>query len=156
MLNRCRTIVAAATVAIGMAAFPECSPAQVDLFQQAVNYVFTGSVAPQNAPEIADRKSCVIIVPDRKTAGFIRYYMARFSMDDAQFDKIYSGSQIGYQLDVKGNDIIIEYLSSDKRTVTQRYRSAQIPLPGDIEQTQKAFRIIFADYCKPEKLKGPF
>jgi len=77
-------------------------------------------------------------------------------MEEALFDKIYLGSQIGYELDVKGNDTIIEYLGSDKRTITQRYRSAQIPLPGDIDQTQKAFRLIFADYCKPQKSKGPF
>lgn len=156
MLNRCRTIAAAATIAFGTTAFPEYSPAEIDLFQQAVNYVFTGNVAPQNAPEIVDRESCVVIVPDPRTDGFIRYYMARFRMEDALFDKIYSGSQVVYKLDVKGNDTIIEYLSSDKHTVRQQYRSAQIPLPGDIDQTQKAFRIIFADYCKPQNPKGPF
>lgn len=156
MLNRYRTIAAAASITFGAATFPEYSPAEVDLFQQAVNYVFTGDVAPQNSPEIVDRKSCIIMMLDAKTGGFVRYYMARFRMEDALFDKIYSGSQVGYDLDVKGNATIVEYLSSDKNTVTQRYRSAQIPLPGDIDQTQKALRIIFADYCKPEKSKGPF
>jgi len=155
-LNRYRTIAASVAVAFCTVSFPEYSLAEVDLFQQALNYVFTGDLAPQHAPEIVDRESCIVIMPDTKTGGFVRYYMARFRMEDALFNKIYSGSEVRYALDVKGNDTIIEYLSSDKRTVTQRYRSAQIPLPGDIDQTQKAFRIIFADYCKPKKSKGPF
>ena len=156
MLMSCKTIGAVATIVCCAVAFPKPGSAEVDLFQQAVNYVFTGDIAPQNEPEIVDRKSCVVVAPDPKTGGFVRYYLARFRMEEALFDKIYLGSQIGYELDVKGNDTIIEYLGSDKRTITQRYRSAQIPLPGDIDQTQKAFRLIFADYCKPQKSKGPF
>jgi hypothetical protein len=103
-----------------------------------------------------DRKSCVIVMRDPKFNRYIRYYMSRFKMDDALFDKNYSGSHVFYQLNVKGDDVVIEYLSPDKKTVTQGYRSAQIPLPGDIDQTQKALRIIFSDHCKPEKPKTLF
>ena len=77
-------------------------------------------------------------------------------MDDAIFAKKYSGSRPYYELDVKGEDVVIEYLNPDKKTVIQGYRSAQIPLPGDIDQAQKALRIIFNDHCKAEKPKAPF
>jgi hypothetical protein len=40
--------------------------------------------------------------------------------------------------------------------VEQAYKSAQIPLPGNFDQTQKALKIIFADYCKADQLKTPF
>jgi hypothetical protein len=76
-------------------------------------------------------------------------------MDDALFDKRYAGSRVDYVLNVKGDEIILEYLNPDKQTVAQSYRSAQIPLPGDIDQTQKAFQII-ADRCKPKKSNAPF
>ena len=129
---------------------------EVDVFQQAVNYVFAGSIDPQDGPEIVDRKSCVIVLRDPKFNRYIRYYLNRFNMDDAIFGKKYSGSRPYYELDVKGDDVVIEYLNPDKKTVVQGYRSAQIPLPGDIDQTQKALRIIFTDHCKAEKPKAPF
>jgi hypothetical protein len=129
---------------------------EADVFQQAVNYVFTGSIEPQDGPEIIDRKSCVIVMRDPKYNRYIRYYLNRFKMDDAIFGKKYSGARAYYELDVKGDDVVIEYLNPDKKTVAQGYRSAQIPLPGDIDQTQKALRLIFADYCKTEKPKAPF
>jgi hypothetical protein len=129
---------------------------EADVFQQAVNYVFTGSIDPQDGPEIVDRKSCVIVLRDPKFNRYIRYYLTRFHMDDAIFGKKYSGSRPYYELDVKGDDVVIEYLNPDKKTVIQGYRSAQIPLPGDIDQTQKALRLIFTDPCKAEKPKVPF
>jgi hypothetical protein len=129
---------------------------EADVFQQAVNYVFTGSIDPQDGPEIVDRKSCVIVLRDPKFNRYIRYYLSRFNMDGAIFGKKYSGARPYYELDVKGDDVVIEYLNPDKKTVAQGYRSAQIPLPGDIDQTQKALRIIFTDHCKAEKPKAPF
>jgi hypothetical protein len=77
-------------------------------------------------------------------------------MDEAFYEKKYAGSRVSYQLDVKGEDVVIEYLDLDQKTIIQGNRSAQIPLQGDIEQTQKALRIIFTDYCKAEKPKTPF
>jgi hypothetical protein len=77
-------------------------------------------------------------------------------METADFTKTYAGAQPQYELDVKGDNVIIEYLALDKTTVTQAYRSAHIPLPGDIDQTQKALKIIFGDYCKAEQEKTPF
>jgi hypothetical protein len=58
-------------------------------------------------------------------------------------------------LDVKGDDVIVEYLTLDKKTVLSGNRSAQIPLPGDFDQTQKALRIVFGR-CSAEKPKAPF
>ena len=127
-----------------------------DLFQQAVNYVFTGMVAPQKSPEIVDRKSCIVVASDPKSDGYIRYYLKRFRMDEALFQKTYSGSRANYHLDVKGDEYVVAYLNADKHTVTQQYRSAQIPLPGDIDQTRKAFRINFTDYCSAQNSSGPF
>jgi hypothetical protein len=130
--------------------------AEASVFQQAVNYVFTGNVDPQNGPEIADEKSCVIVLRDPNFNRYIRYYLSRFKMEDALIDKKYSGSRVNYELSVKGDDVVIEYLNLDKKTVVQGYRSAQIPLPGDVDQSRKALRIIFADRCKTENPKTPF
>jgi hypothetical protein len=132
------------------------APAETSVFQQALNYVFTGKIDPQSGPEIADRNSCVIVLHDPKYDRYIRYYFNRFKMDDVSFNKKYSGSRVYYEMDIKGDDVVIEYLNPDKKTVLQGYRSAQIPLPGDIDQTRKALGIIFADRCAAEKPKAPF
>jgi hypothetical protein len=142
---------------LAMAAVYNRAVAQpVDLFQEAVNYVFTGKTDPADAPEIVDRKSCIVVMRDPKYPRYIRYYLSRFKMDTANFQKIYAGSQTLYNLEVANDDILLEYLNIDKTTVTERYRSAQIPLPGNIDQTQKALRIIFADHCKADQTKTPF
>jgi|SRR5712671_2386311 len=130
--------------------------AETSVFQQALNYVFTGKIDPQSGPEIVDRNSCVIVLRDPRYDRYIRYYFSRFKMDDVSFDKKYLGSRVYYEMDVKGDDVVIEYLDLDRKTVLQGYRSAQIPLPGDIDQTRKALGIIFADHCKAEKPKAPF
>jgi hypothetical protein len=152
---RQRSAVAAASL-FGIIWVQTPALSEVDVFQQAVNYVFAGNTDPQDGPEIVDRKSCVIVLRDPKYNRYIRYYLNRFNMDEAIFGKKYAGPRPYYELDVKGDDVVIEYLNPDKKTVAQGYRSAQIPLPGDIDQAQKALRIIFADYCKAEKPKAPF
>jgi len=153
----CATRWAVATVSfLGLVSLEAPALAEADVFQQAVNYVFTGQVDPQGGPEIVDRKSCVVVLRDPHFNRYIRYYLSRFKMDDALFDKRYSGPRVLYEVNVKGDDTVIEYLNPDKSTVIQGYRSAQIPLPGDIDQTRKALRIIFTDYCKAEAPKGPF
>jgi len=146
----------AATSLFAIVAWQAPALSEVDVFQQAVNYVFTGNIDPPVGPEIVDRKSCVVVMHDPKYNRYIRYYLSRFNMDDAIFGKKYSGSHPYYELDVKGDDVVIEYLNLDKKTVAQGYRSAQIPLPGDIDQTQRALRLIFTDHCKAEKPKAPF
>lgn len=147
-------LVVAALAAAALFA-PVRVSAEADRFQQAVNYVFTGQIDPQNAPDVVDRAACVVVVRDTKYARYARYYLGRFGMDDALFDKRYSGSRVNYVLDVKGDDVILEYLSADKKTVAQSYRSAQIPLPGDIDQTRKALQIV-EDLCKSKKPNAPF
>jgi len=130
--------------------------AEADVFQKAVNYVFTGLVDPADGPEIVDRKSCVVVMRDPKFKRYIRYYLTRFNMVTALYAKKYSGSRVYYELNVKGDDIVVEYLDPGNKSVLQGYRSAQIPLPGDIDQTRKALRIIFTDHCKQEKPQTPF
>jgi hypothetical protein len=130
--------------------------AEPDVFQQAVNYVFTGKVDLPDGPQIVDREGCVVVMRDPKFNRYVRYYLRRFKMDDALFDKKYAGSQPYYQMEVKGDDDVIEYLDPDKKTLVQGYRSAQISLPGDLEQTQRALRIIFTKYCKAQTVKTPF
>jgi len=151
-----RRLAAAALSLFGIVCLQTPVLSEADVFQQTVNYVFTGSIDPQDGPEIVDRKSCVIVLRDPKFNRYIRYYLTRFNMDDAIFGKKYSGARPYYELDVKGDDVVIEYLNPDKKTVAQGYRSAQIPLPGDIDLTQKALRLIFTDHCKAEKPKAPF
>jgi hypothetical protein len=150
------SLAVAAVALYGAISFRTSAAAEADVFQQAVNYVFTGRVDPPDAPEIVDQESCVIVLRDPKFNRYIRYHLGRFKMDDALFDKKYSGSRVSYELNVKGDDVVVEYLNLDKKTVAFGNRSAQIPLPGDIDQTQKALRIIFTGHCKAEMPKSPF
>jgi hypothetical protein len=150
------------SLAIAVAVF-SCSIAPLaraasedDLLQQAVNYVFTGRIDPSDAPEIVDRKSCVVVLPDPKYKRYARYYLSRFKMDIARISKRYAGPQVLYELEVQGDDVLLEYLNTDKKTVTYGFRSAQISLPGNIDQTEKALKLIFSGPCKADKPKAPF
>jgi hypothetical protein len=127
-----------------------------DRFQEAVNYVFTGKVDPPNPPEIVDRTSCVVLVPEPKFNRYARYYLSRFRMDAARISKKYAGSQTLYELEVEGGDTIVEYLKPDKTSVDYGFRSAHISLPGEPEPTEKALALIFSQYCKAEKPRSPF
>jgi hypothetical protein len=130
--------------------------AENDVFQQAVNYVFTGRIDPPDGAEIVDRKACIVVVPEPKFKRYARYYLRRFKMDTSRISKKYSGRQALYQLEVDGDDVILEYLKGDKTTADYGFKSAHISLPGKPDQTQKALRIIFGDYCKAEAPKSPF
>jgi hypothetical protein len=132
------------------------SAALDDRFQQAVNYIFTGRPDPVDGPQILDRKSCVVLVPEPKFNRYARYYLSRFKMDTARISKKYAGSQTLYDLEVEGDDVIFEYLKPDKVTVDYGFRSAHIFLPGDPDQTEKALALIFSQYCKREKPSPPF
>jgi len=138
------------------ASLPAQAPADDNVLQQALNYALTGKIDPDIGPTVVDRKSCIIVMPDPKFKRYIRYYLSRFKMDAASINKIYSGTQPHYVLDVEGDDIIVEYLELDKTTVVQGFKSAHISLPGNFDQTQKALRIIFAEQCRKDKEKGPF
>ena len=127
-----------------------------DVLQKAVNYMFTGTIDPAAPPEIVDRKACVVVVPDPDYKRYARYYLARFRIDDGSIVKKYSGTRVLYELDVASDELLVEYLNLDKATVIQGYKSAQIPLPGNIEQTRRAFAVIFGEHCKPEKASSPF
>ena len=118
--------------------------AEDDPLQKAVNYLFTGRDDPQDAPEILDRKSCVVVVSDPKSKKPIRYYLGRFRMDAAFINKTYAGSEIAYTLDVKGGEVIVEYLDLGKSTVLHGHKSAQISLPN------KALALI-ASLCRNGK-----
>ena len=124
--------------------------AEDDPLQKAVNYLFTGRNDPQDAPEILDRKSCVVVVQDPKSKRSIRYYLGRFKIDTAFINKTYAGSETIYSLDVKGAEVIVEYLDLGKTTVLHANKSAQISLPGDIDQTNKALALI-ASLCRNGK-----
>ena len=126
------------------------------MFQQAVNYVFTGRIDPPDAPEIADRNACIVVVPDTKFKRHIRYYLKRFKMDGSRINKTYAGAQAMYELEVGGSDIVVEFLNIEKTKVDFGLKTAHISLPGNIDQAERALRRIFDDYCRPEKPKLPF
>src|SRR6476646_3422666 len=130
--------------------------AETDVLQEAVNYVFTGMLTPEKGPKIVDRQSCVVIVPEEKNRRYARYYLSRFKMDISRIVTTYSGRQTFYTLEVEGDDVIIEYLGLDQTTVMTAFRTADISLPGKIDLTQRALKVIFNDYCKAEKAKPPF
>jgi hypothetical protein len=146
----------AAAVLLFVAAPPMAATAEDDLLQKAVNYVLTGTVDPPNQPEISDRKSCAVVMPDPRTKRLVRYYLGRMALDDPRIDSTYAGRQATYQLDVESDKVVVEYLAVDTKAVVNGYRSAQIPLPGDIDRTRKALALIAAR-CKPEDAtKLPF
>jgi len=126
-----------------------------DLLQKAFNYLFTGTIDPQDTPEIVDLTACAVVVPDPRYPRFIRYYFGRIRPDNSRISKDYAGRQTLYKLEIESDNIVIEYLTADKATVTQAFRSAQINLPGDLEQTQKALKVI-AERCKGDGSKSPF
>jgi hypothetical protein len=76
-------------------------------------------------------------------------------MDSAFIDKTYAGSKTIYSLDVKGAEVIVEYLDLGKTTVLHGHKSAQISLPGDIDQTNKALALI-ASLCRNGRPKDQF
>lgn len=131
------------------------APADDDPLQKAVNYLFTGQIDPQDAPEILDRKSCVVVVADPKFKRYVKYYLGRVGLDTAFINKTYAGPEILYSLDIKSADVIVEYLDLDKTTVLHRQKSAQIFMPGDIDQTNLAMKLI-AGRCKTDKPKIQF
>jgi hypothetical protein len=146
------------TLAVAIAAavaFGSWARTEDDKFQLAVNYVLTGRIDPADGPQITDRKNCVVVMPDPRDKRYVRYYLSRFKLDAARFNKRYSGSRTVYDLDVQGDDVILEYLAADRTSVLQSYKSAQIPLPGEFDATQKALKII-SDDCKAESPKAPF
>jgi hypothetical protein len=152
---RGRSLVAAATF-LWMAVPQISATAEDDVLQQAINYVFTGAIDAKDGPEITDRKSCVVVVPDHKWKRFVRYYLPRLGFDDPRIDSTYSGRQARYQLDAQSDQVVVEYLSPDKKTVVNGYKSAQIPLPGDIDQTKKAMQLIATRCKRDDAPKLPF
>src|SRR5437764_10024013 len=129
--------------------------AEDDVLQLAINYVFTGRIDPSNRPQIVDQNPCIVVVFEPKFQAYVRYYLSRFKMDSARISKTYSGQQISYILEIQGDGIVVEHLNPDKTTVARAFNSAQIALPGNIGQSEKALRVI-ADQCKPEEPKSPF
>jgi hypothetical protein len=152
--HRARCLAVAAAVAIAGAQIAAEEPDQV--FVQAVSYLFTGSINPSIAPEVVDTKSCIIVVAEPKFNRYARYYLNRIKLGTARISKKYAGTQVFYEWEVEGDDIIFEYLKPDKKTVDYGFRSAHIPLPGNIEQTERAIALIYSRYCKQENPKPPF
>jgi hypothetical protein len=127
-----------------------------DLLQKTVNYVFTGTVDPKDPPEIVDHDACVVVMPDPRVKRFVRYYLSRLRLDDPNIVSTYTGRLAHYQLDVENSNVVVEYLGLDKTTVLNGYRSVQIPLPGDIDQTRKALTYIAAHCKQGDEQKLPF
>src|SRR5438034_859346 len=48
-----------------------------DRFQVAVNYIFTGKTDPSDKPEIIDRKSCVVMLPESQNKRYVKYYLGQ-------------------------------------------------------------------------------
>jgi hypothetical protein len=85
------------------------------LFVQAVNYLFTGRINPPGGPEILDTKSCIVVVAEPKFNRYARYYLNRIKLDTARISKKYAGTQLIYEWEVEGDEIIFEYPSPTKR-----------------------------------------
>jgi hypothetical protein len=99
-----------------------------EVFQRAINYVFTGQIDPKDHPEIVDQRSCIVVMPEPNFNRYARYYLNRFKMDGSRISKKYSGRQVFYELEVEGGDIIFEYLKADKTTGGVRSLLSRSPL----------------------------
>ena len=119
------------------------------------HYVFTGKIDPRDAPEIVDQASCVVVIPDPKYPRFIRYYFGQITPENSRITKDYVGRKTLYKLAIESDNVVIENLSADNATTVQAFESAQTDLPGDIDQTQKALKVI-TDRCKGQGSKSPF
>jgi len=91
--------------------------AEDDSLQKAVNYLFRGRNDPQDAPEILDRKSCVVVVPDSKSKQTIRYYLGRFRMDTA-FEQ-YPGVKEAAGRTTEAQSGVLRYARSQHRTLVE-------------------------------------
>jgi hypothetical protein len=128
--------------------------AETDKLQQAITYVFTGSIAPQSRVAIVDLKPCVVIVSEPENNRAVRYHLSRFKPDWFRFETRYVGRTPTYQLYVEGDEDVVEFLNTDM-TVSHGHRTARFALPGDIDQSKRALQLI-ADECKPDKPKPLF
>lgn len=147
--------MAAAALALLPTAVPNTRAlAESDVLQQAINYIFTGRIDPQDAPAITDRASCVVVVPDPRNKRSVRYYLSRFKLDPPQFETTYSGRTPNYTLVVEGNDDVVEFLNPDM-TVAHGHRTVRVALVGDLDESRRALRLI-SDQCKPKKPKALF
>lgn len=141
-----------AAVAAAIALLPVWLPqarAEADVLQQAINYVFTGEIASQKNLEIVDRKACIVQLTDPDSKRSTRYYLSRFNMDTARYEKLYSGRAPSYRIYIEGDDDVVEFLNPDM-TVSHAHRSARFPLPGNIDRSQRALQLI-AEKCKDEE-----
>ena len=127
-----------------------------DVFQQAVNYIFTGRIDPKDGPAIVDPKACIVVLPEPDLNRYARYYLNRFKMDVSRISKKYAGRQVLYELEVEGDEVILEFLKADKTTVNFGFKSAHISLPGNIDRTEKALHLVFDGHCKADQPKSPF
>ncbi len=128
--------------------------AETDRLRQAITYIFTGSIEPQENIEVADGTPCVVIVSEPDRNRISRYHLRRFKPETFRFEQRYVGRTPTYQLYVEGDEDVIEFLSSD-RSVSHSHRTARFALPGDIDQSRRALRLI-SEQCKPEKPKPLF
>jgi hypothetical protein len=128
--------------------------AETDRLQQAITYVFTGSIEPQSRIEIVDRKPCVVVVAEPENNRSVRYYPSRFKPERFRFETRYVGRTPTYQLYVEGDQDVVEFLNPDM-TVSHGHRTARIAAPGDVDQTKRALQLI-AEECKPDKPKPLF
>ena len=96
------------------------------------------------------------MVPEPDLNRYARYYLNRFKMDVSRISKKYAGRQVLYELEVEGDDVILEFLKADKTTVNFGFKSAHISLPGNIDRTEKALHLVFDGHCKADQPKSPF
>ena len=133
---------------LGLAAAQSPASGAEDRFQLAIDYVFTGRLDATNGPEITDRRSCIVLVPEPKFNRYARYYLSRFKMDTARISKKYAGAQTLYELEVEGDDVVLEYLKADKTTVDYGFRSRTSPCPASQTRPRRRSRLFSRNIAK--------
>ena len=96
----------------------------------------------------------MVVVEYLNPNNSIRYYVGRFRIDTAFINKTYVGSETVYSLDVKGAEVIVEYLDVDKSTVLHGHSSRKY-LCREIDEENKALALI-SSLCRNGKPKDQF
>ena len=75
----------------------------------------------------------MVVVPDPKWKRSVRYYLTRLG-STTRIDSTYSGRQARYQFDVESDQVVVEYLSLDKKTWSTATNPRRFPDAWDIDQ----------------------
>src|SRR6476646_12027192 len=82
--------VAAASI-LALVPLPTRAMSEDDVFQQAVDYIFTGRIDLKDGHEIVDPKACIVVLPEPDLNRYARYYLNRIKLGVYRIRQTYAG-----------------------------------------------------------------